>query len=97
MTSGIHKAAAQLAYEGRWLLTFAQRVLRLSDTLTKSVAKIEAQAAEIERLSDAVRELQASEKLAIARMEAAVTRAAADTTGELSRRLGYLEGRASRD
>jgi hypothetical protein len=55
------------------------------------------QAAEIDRLTNAVRESQASEKLAIARMEAAVTHAAAAPTSELSRHLFYLKGRASRD
>ncbi len=77
MAFDIGKAAKQVAYEGRWLLSFAQRVLNMSDTITKSSAKIESQAAEIERLTEAVRVLQVSEKLAIARMEAAVVRAAA--------------------
>ena len=97
MALEIPRAASQLAYEGRWFLTLAQRVLRMSDTITKSAAKIENQAADIEKLTEAVRESQASEKLAVARMEAAVTRAATDATGDLSRCLGYLEGRASRD
>jgi hypothetical protein len=93
----IDKAGRQLAYEGRWFLGLARRLITMSDTITKSAAKIEDQAAEIAQLKEALRELQVGEKLAIARMEAAVTRAAAEATGELSRRLGFLEGRASRD
>jgi hypothetical protein len=48
-------------------------------------------------LKEAVRALQAQNALQAARLEGVAVSAAAQAIGELSRRLGYLEGRASRD
>jgi hypothetical protein len=54
---------------------------------------IEAQAAQIEALRDAVRILQAREEMLLAKLQAEAARA----TGDLASRIGFLEGRASRD
>jgi hypothetical protein len=54
---------------------------------------IEAQAAQIEALRDAVRILQAREEMLLAKLEAEAARA----TSDLASRIGFLEGRASRD
>jgi hypothetical protein len=62
----------------RPLFGLAQHVLKMTDTITKSAAKIGEQTAEIDRLTEAVRGPQASEKLTIARMEAAVRPCLAD-------------------
>jgi hypothetical protein len=53
--------------------------------------------AEVAALKEQVRSLTEREALLIAKMEAAVTRAAAESINELARRIGFLEGRASRE
>ncbi len=78
-------------------LNFIQRVIRLSQTEKQNAEAIKTLQAEVATLKDQIRALQTREELLIARMEAAVTRAAAETTNVLARRIGYLEGRASRD
>ncbi len=73
---------------GLWL-----RVMKILETQDKHTKLIQTQAAQIESLRDAVHVLQAREDMLLAKVEAAASQA----TGELSRRLGYLEGRASRE
>ncbi len=69
------------------------RVTRVLETQDKHAKMIEAQAAQIEALRDAVRILQAREEMLLAKLEAEAARA----TSDLASRIGFLEGRASRD
>jgi hypothetical protein len=69
------------------------RVTRVLETQDKHAKMIEAQAAQIEALRDAVRILQAREEMLLAKLQAEAARA----TGDLASRIGFLEGRASRD
>lgn len=69
------------------------RVMKVLETQDKQTKLIEAQATQIEALRDAVRVLQAREDLLLAKVETA----AAQATSDISRRVGFLEGRASRE
>jgi hypothetical protein len=69
------------------------RVMKVLETQDKHARLIEAQAAQIEALRDAVHLLQAREELLLAKMQAEAARA----TSDLASRIGFLEGRASRD
>jgi hypothetical protein len=61
----------------------------------RALVTVSKQTAEIKELKDAIRALQVENGLRAARPEGIAIAAAA--TRELSRWLGYLEGRASRD
>jgi len=77
----------------RGLFSLWVRVMKILETQDKHTRLIEAQAAQIETLRDAVQMLQAREELLLAKMQVEAARA----TGDLASRIGFLEGRASRD
>jgi len=87
----------ELAAGGEKALNFAQRVFRVARTERENTDAIKILQAEVAVLKEQVRGLTEREALLIAKMEAAVTRAAAESTNELARRIGFLEGRASRE
>ena len=67
------------------------RITRILETQDKHAKLLEAQAAEIASLREAVLTLQAREDGVIARAERAAVEAAAQATNETSRRIGFLE------
>jgi hypothetical protein len=82
---------------GKDALTFAQRVFRVAQSERQNAEAIKDLQADVAALKEQVRSLTEREALLIAKMEAAVTRPAVETTNELARRIGFLEGRASRE
>jgi hypothetical protein len=87
----------EISVGGKKALNFAQRVFRVAQIERENMNAIKILQAEVAVLKEQVRSLTEREALLIAKMEAAVTRAAAESTSELARRIGFLEGRASRD
>ncbi len=83
--------------ETRFFLSLTRRAFLLSEEISKALVTLDEQRAEIKALKEEVRVLRIQNELQAARLEGIAIRAAAEATGELSRRLGYLEGRASRD
>jgi hypothetical protein len=83
--------------ETRVFLGFVRRVVLLSEEITKAAATIEKQAAQIETLKEQVRILQTAGERQEARLEAIALEAAARVSNDLARRVGFLEGRASRE
>jgi len=83
--------------ETRFFLSLTRRAFLLSEEISKALVTLDEQRAEIKALKEEVRALRIQNELQAARLEGIAIRAAAEATGELSRRLGYLEGRASRD
>lgn len=83
--------------ETRVFVSLVRRAVLLSEELRTAVASLDRQETDIKELKEAVRALQAQNALQAARLEGVAVSAAAQAIGELSRRLGYLEGRASRD
>ncbi len=83
--------------ETRVFVSLVRRAVLLSEELRKAFATLDKQDADIKELKAAVRALQAENKLQAARLESVAIRAVADQTGELNRRLGFLEGHASRE
>ncbi len=91
------KLARRVASEAQWLAGLVRRIVLMSEAIDKAAETIEKQTAEITTLKEDVRALRAQNELQTARLESIAIRAAADVTGDLSRRIGFLEGRASRD
>ncbi len=67
----------EIVEDGTGFFRLLQTVPRLTETQTKHGAKIEKQEREIELLKDSVRTLEAREEFLLARVDAALTQAAA--------------------
>lgn len=88
------KAARQeLVAEGERSLNFAQRLFRLVQAERDNTEAVKRLTAEVAALKEQVRSLQSPEAQLMARLELAAAQAVSD----LARRIGFLEGRASRE
>jgi hypothetical protein len=73
------------------------RITRILDVQDKHAKLIEAQAAELTGLREAVLTLQAREDVLLARAELAAMKAATETMNDQARRIGHLEARTGRN
>lgn len=85
----------EIAAEGRKLVSFTRGLLRFGEIQaehSEALTKLQQQIAD---LTERVRALEAREPTLLARSETVATRAAAETTTDLARRIGHLEARHS--
>jgi cell division protein FtsB len=83
----------EIVADGEKVLSFAQRLFRLVQAGRENAKAIAKLKDEVAALQDQVRTLQDNERVLLARAELAAAQAVTD----LALRIGYLEGRASRD